>query len=156
MKAASIICLSVCLWAGALFAHEMPCEGTWEWTSTEYADGTVENPATVGHREELFFGPVEDNRFIRYRDETVIEDGLWYMGSVFVGPCCIEFLGTDFNDSWGWFTYEESGVVWLKLQTGIICPPDHMGPLTKVETFFQRGPVAARELSWGALKSVYR
>jgi len=156
MKVATIIFLAMGLWAGSLFAQDMPCEGTWEWVSTTYADGTVENPATAGHGEELFFGPVGDNEFIRYRNEIVAEEGQWGMGSFFIGPCCIEFLGTDFGDSWGWHTWEESGVTWLKLQTGVICPPDHMGPLTKVETFFKRGPVVNREMSWGTLKSVYR
>lgn len=156
MKSVLLACLIACLWASALLAQDMPCEGTWEWVSTEYANGDIANPGTVGHREELFFGPVEDNRFIRYHDETIVQEGLWYWSSAFVGPCCIEFVGTDFGDSWTWHIWIDSGVTWMRLQDGFDCPPEVSNPPSKIETSFFRGPVANQEKSWGSVKAVFR
>ena len=156
MKTVILACLIVCLWTGTLLAQDMPCEGTWEWVSTEYANGDMENPGTVGYREELYFGPLEDCRFIRYRDELVVEEGLWYWSSVFIGPCCVEFVGTDFGDSWVWHIWQETGVTWMRLQDGFECPPDVSNPPSKIETFFYRGPVANQAKSWGSVKAGYR
>ena len=65
MKPFFLACLIACFWAGTLLAQDMPCEGTWEWVSTEYANGEVVTPGTEGYREELFFGPVDSATFIR-------------------------------------------------------------------------------------------
>jgi|GEM_PF-6562338 len=156
MKSVLPACLVVCLWASPLLAQDMPCEGTWEWVSTEFADGTVYNPGSAGYTEELYFGPFEDNKFIRYRDEEATEESQWYWSSVFVGPCCIEFLSTDFGDNWVWQIWEEAGVTWMRLQTGFECPPDVGSPPSKIETYFLRGPVATQERPWGSVKAVFR
>ena len=156
MKPVVLACLIACLWGGILLAQDLPCEGTWEWVSTEYANGDMEHPGTAGYREELYFGPFDDNRFIRYHDEEVIEEGLWYWPSVFIGPCCVEFLGTDFGDNWVWHIWEDMDVTWMRLQTGFECPPDIINPPSKIETFFLRGPVVNQSKSWGSVKAGFR
>jgi hypothetical protein len=156
MKPILLACLTACLWTSTLLAQDMPCEGTWEWVSTEYADGEIRNPGTVGYGEELFFGPLGENKFIRFRNETVFEAGQWYWSSVFIGACCVEFVGTDFGDNWVWHIWEDMGVTWMRLQTGFQCPPNVGDPPTKIETFFYRGSVANQERSWGSVKAEFR
>lgn len=156
MKSVLFACLLACICASATLAQDMPCEGTWEWVSTEYANGDVETPSSTGYREELYFGPIDDYRFIRYRDELVVEEGNWSLVCVYIPPCFVEFLSTDFSDSWTWNIWEDMGVTWMRLQTGFECPPDVSNPPSKIETFFNRGPVANQERSWGSVKADFR
>jgi len=156
MKPVLLACLIACFGTGTLLAQDMPCEGTWEWVSTEYANGDIENPGTAGYREELYFGPFDDNRFVRYRNELVVEDGNWYVACVYIPPCFVDFLSTDFGDSWTFFIWQETGVIWMRLQDGFECPPDVSNPPSKIETFFYRGPVANQERTWGSVKADFR
>ena len=156
LKPVLLACLIACLWVGTLLAQDMPCEGTWEWVSTEYANGDVENPGSAGFREELYFGPDSDPRFVRYRDEVTVEEGLWHSACVYVPPCFVDLLSTDFGDSWVWFIWEDMGVTWIRLQTGFECPGGVGSPPTKTELFFLRGPVANQAMSWGSVKAGFR
>jgi hypothetical protein len=156
LKSLVIMSLLACLFACTALAQDMPFIGTWEWVSTEYASGEIENPGTLGHNVELGFGFSSGPTFVRYHNEVPVEEGLWSATNVFVGPCCLEILVTDLDDDWVWQTWQDNDGTWLRLQTGFQCPPEYIDPPSKIETYSLRSPVASQEMSWGSIKAGYR
>ena len=109
-----------------------PFEGTWEWVQTEYSDGEITTPGSLGFTEQFLFGT--DQIFVRYIDEQVIYEDVWDTGEAVIGQCMVEFLYAE-AETWVW-SIEEGDVQYLRLQVGFECPIGGGTPVSKVSTFF--------------------
>ncbi len=89
-----------------------------EWVQTEFSNGEIETPASVGHTEQYFFS--HDHNFVKYIDEQGVAESPWYLGNAVIGICVVEILSANAED-WVW-TIEEGDVQHLFLQTGFECP----------------------------------
>ena len=130
-------------------------EGGWEWVSTEYADGTLETPASVEYSQQYFFS--DQQEFIIYRDRQVYYESLWYWNEIVAGSCMIEFLNIDQSDIvWYWsLTFDET--FGLELTDGISATQCGIDvPETKLMKFTYLGTVSNENLEWGELKAWYR
>lgn len=129
--------------------------GGWEWVSTEYAGGTIETPDSVGYTQQYLFG--EQGDFVVYRDHQVYAESRWAWNEVIVGPCTIESLATEHDESVWYFMLLPGIPSTLVLTDGIWAPPCGVEiPITKTLTFTYVGTVPSDRFEWGALKAQYR
>jgi hypothetical protein len=150
MKTILVILIFCCLGAAVATAQ---VEGTWEWVSTEYADGRVETPATLGYGVQLYFGT--QGEFIRFHDEVVQQLGQWGIVCIYVPPFFIEPLTTDQGDDWFWSLLMDPGPV-LQLVDSIVLPGVGGDPPSVTETYALRQAVAVEPANWGTFKAAYR
>ena len=141
-----------CLPANA--QSEFPFMGCWDWAGTNFADGSTETPASVGHGIQLCFHP--DYTFERYHDEVVVEVSTWGVGCFNVGPYFIEFLWTEVGDYWHWAVLGVQPQFEMRLFDSVELPDGSGPPTSFTEVYFYRGTVPAESLSWGGLKAAYR
>ena len=129
--------------------------GGWDWVSTEYLDGRIETPATLGYSQQYYFGA--SGEYIVYHDLTTAVQSLWSLGEVIVGPCMIEHLSVMGDATlWYWFLTpgEPAGLV---LTDGLDAQPCGVDiPETKRITLTYVGTVPNEVLGWGAVKARFR
>lgn len=129
--------------------------GGWNWVSTEYSDGRVETPGTLGYSQQYYFG--ENGECTVYHDMAPVQQGLWYVGEVIVGPCMIEHLSMlDGETPWYW-SLACGDPVCLVLTDGLDAQPCGVDVAeTKRLTLTYFGTVPSDGVGWGAVKARYR
>jgi hypothetical protein len=156
MKALILLIFLVMATTPAAAQYDLYFVGGWDWVRTEYADGTIETPASEGYTVQLLFGP--EGEFVRYVNEIEIATSAWHVAYVWIGVYHVATLRTDLGDAWfpdiGYADYPEG--LTLYLYDSVELPGEATPPPSETEVFLYRGPVPASSQSWGALKSLFR
>ena len=125
--------------------------GCWEWVSTEYADGSLDTPATVGYSVQKEF--LLDGRYFEYNDEALVREDTWECASYFdcIGGA-IYMVNVARIGEEPWFYWREAGGGAVLY---VYNAPLHYGP-TVTTTYEAREPLPMNCESWGGVKSLYR
>ncbi len=147
-----IILILTLVLAATLAVAAVPPYGTWEWFETVESYGVFTRPADVGYTVQYDFRI--DMTFTEYRNQTVFQEGTYWVDEVVFHGQTITVLSMDFGGiSPEYCAYEIGGNGQLNMYWG----SDEEGmPSYPIERYAPRGPVDTADRSWGGIKSLFR